>query len=268
MALTKQGYGWIPDLPDHRDFIYAAPERVLGALPPKIDLRPDCPIVYDQGPVGSCTANAIGAAHEFLQMKQGHQDIFVPSRLFIYYQEREIEGTVDLDCGAMMRSGIKVIANFGVCPEEPTQNHPDVDGVWPYDIQNLLYEKPSAAIYNIAAEHQAITYSRLQRSINEMKGCLASGYPFVYGFSVYESFENDSVKNTGLVKMPGLDESLITGHAVLAVGYDDAHNWFITRNSWGQCWGDDGYFYMPYQYLLDPDLSDDFWTIRFVEDEV
>src|SRR4030095_2793109 len=110
-------YGWIPDIPDQRDFLYAAPPAFLRALPPKVDLRKKCPPVYDQGQLGSCTANAIAGAIEFDQMKEQLPQIFLPSRLFIYYNERVIEGTVDSDSGAMLRDGIKTVAKQGACPE-------------------------------------------------------------------------------------------------------------------------------------------------------
>jgi C1A family cysteine protease len=97
-----------------------------------------------------------------------------------------------------------------------------------------------------------------------MKGCLASGYPFVFGFTVYESFESQQVAQSGVLSMPAAGETIVGGHAVLAVGYDDSKNAFIIRNSWGDGWGLAGYFYMPYAYLLDNNLSDDFWTIRTV----
>ena len=108
-------YGWIPDLPDERDHLCAAPPAFLSALPPVVDLRPQCPVVHDQGMLGSCTANAIGGGIEFDRLKQRVAD-FVPSRLFIYYNERVIEGTVDIDSGAMIRDGIKSVAGQGVCP--------------------------------------------------------------------------------------------------------------------------------------------------------
>src|ERR1043166_8665841 len=114
---TKKSLGWLPDLPDHRDFMYAAPLRLLKALPAKVDLRSKCPkTVYDQGRIGSCTANAIAAAMEFDQIKQG-QTPSTPSRLFIYYNERDMEHTVLLDSGAQIRDGIKSVAKLGACPE-------------------------------------------------------------------------------------------------------------------------------------------------------
>jgi C1A family cysteine protease len=171
-------YGWIPDIADQRDYLYAAPPAFLRALPPRVDLRPKCPPVYDQGQLGSCTSNAIGGAIEFDQMKEKLPQIFVPSRLFIYYNERVIEGTVHTDAGAMLRDGIKTVAKQGACPEP----------MWPYLIAKFK-TKPSAACYTEAAKHTAVTYERLVQSLSQMQGCLASGYPFVFGFTVYESFE-------------------------------------------------------------------------------
>src|SRR4029079_3357244 len=89
-----QWYGWVPDIPDQRDIMYSAPPHVLSTMPPSVDLRSKCPPVYDQGQLGSCTANAIGAALEFAQIKQQEEE-FVPSRLFIYYNERVMEHTVN-----------------------------------------------------------------------------------------------------------------------------------------------------------------------------
>ena len=109
-------YGWVPDLPDHRDLIYAAPDKFVRALPPRVDLRKDCPPIYNQGKLGSCTAHAIGAAIEFDQMKQQWPEIFIPSRLFIYYNERVMEGTINSDNGAQIRDGIKSVAKQGACP--------------------------------------------------------------------------------------------------------------------------------------------------------
>jgi C1A family cysteine protease len=252
-------YGWKPDLPDQRDLLYAAPFTAVTALPTKVDLRKGCPPVYDQGHLGSCTANAIGGGFQFDQIKEGLKSV-VPSRLFIYYNERDMEGTVDQDSGAYIRDGIKSVNKLGVCPET----------MWPYDGSLFppnprLTLKPSAACYTEAKKHTAVQYARVPRTEQQMKGCLASGYPFVYGFTVYESFESSQVAKTGVVPMPKSGEEVLGGHAVLAVGYDDPSRRFIVRNSWGTGWAIKGYFTVPYAYLLDANLSDDFWTIRLVK---
>jgi len=252
MAHKIKRFGWVPDLPDHRDHFYAAPLVNLGKLPDKADLRPNCPPVYDQGQLGSCTANAIAGAIEFGRMKEHKQDV-VPSRLFIYYNERVMEGTVNSDSGAMIRDGIKSVATDGDAPETE----------WPYDITKFT-EKPPAKVYSDAKQYKVLQYQRVLRNLTQMKGCLASGYPFVFGFSVYESFESPEVAKTGQVSMPGSNEQEVGGHAVVAVGYDDSQQRFIVRNSWGGDWGIAGYFTMPYTYLTDSNLSDDFWTIRLV----
>jgi C1A family cysteine protease len=254
MPRRNKNYGWIPDLPDHRDYSYATPLRVAAALPAKVDLRRKCPPVFNQGDLGSCTANAIGNAHRFEQMKQGLANDFPPSRLFIYYNERAMEGTINSDSGAMIRDGIKSVAKKGVCPEK----------MWPYVINRFTRKPPPPAVKE-ALMHQAISYLRISQNIAQMKGCLASGYPFVFGFTVYDSFESQAVARTGTVPMPGPSEKLAGGHAVLAVGYDDAKQRVIVMNSWGRGWGMKGYFTMPYAYLTDPDLAADFWTIRLVE---
>jgi C1A family cysteine protease len=250
--LKIAGYGWIPDLPDQRDHLYSAPPAFLAALPPSTDLRAACPAVYDQGQLGSCTANAIGGAIEFDRLLQKLPD-FVPSRLFIYYNERVIEGTVNSDSGAQIRDGIKTVASQGVCPEPE----------WPYDIAKFS-QKPSAKAYSDAVTDRAISYQSLVQDLNQMKGCLASGYPFVFGFTVYESFETAAVARSGHAPMPGSGERVIGGHAVMAVGYDDASQSFLVRNSWGTGWGLAGYFTLPYSYLIQPGLASDLWTIRIV----
>jgi C1A family cysteine protease len=249
-----QRYGWMPDLPDARDHIYAAPVAMMGKLPPNVDLRAKCPPVYDQGQLGSCTGNAIAAAVQFERMKQNLTPDFVPSRLFIYYGERVIEGTTGTDSGAQIRDGIKVVANQGVPPETD----------WPYDITQFAHKPPPAA-YNDALHDRAVSYSRLAQSLSLMKGCLASGFPFVFGFTVYDSFESQPVATTGVVPMPAAGETVVGGHAVMAVGYDDSSQRFIVRNSWGPGWGMQGYFTIPYVYLTQHNLANDFWTVRLVQ---
>ena len=247
-------YGWIPDLPDQRDYQYAAPLEIIGALPASVDLTSACPPVYDQGQLGSCTANAIAGAIEFDQIKQNLSPIFVPSRLFIYYNERAMEGTVNSDSGAQIRDGVKSVGNQGACPED----------MWPYNIADFQVQ-PTDACYQAALQHKAILYQRVTRNLAQMKGCLASGYPFIFGFTVYESFESAEVAQTGHAPLPQQREKVLGGHAVCAVGYDDANQWFIARNSWGTGWGMKGYFTLPYAYLTSRSLASDFWTIRVVQ---
>jgi C1A family cysteine protease len=249
-----QRFGWIPDLPDARDHLFSAPQAILDDLPSKVDLRPGCPPVYDQGLLGSCTANAINAAFQYMQKKQKQKD-FLPSRLFVYYNERVMLGTVDTDSGAMIRDGVKSVAKAGVCPEV----------MWPYDITQFTV-KPTRQCYTEALKNQALVYRRvLNSNLHQLQGALASGTPVIFGFSVYESFQTAEVAKTGMVPLPPRGEKMLGGHAVLAVGYDDETQRFLVRNSWGEGWGEGGYCWMPYGYLTDPGLAQDFWAIYAVE---
>jgi C1A family cysteine protease len=250
-------FGWVPDLPDHRDKMFSAPLVHIGQLPANVDLRASCPPeIYDQGQLGSCTGNAIAAAIEFDQMKQGLADVFTPSRLFIYYNERVMEGTVQEDAGAMIRDGIKSVNKVGA-PHE---------ALWPYSDVNPgpFQKKPTTAAFKDARKHPALLYQRLPQVESQLKACLASGYPFVFGISVFDSFMTDAVAKTGKVPMPKPKEKQIGGHAILCVGYDDHKRRFLCRNSWSDSWGVKGYFTIPYDYVLDENLADDFWTIKTV----
>lgn len=252
--LPKHDYylGWLPDFPDHRDLLYTAPMGVMRKLPSKIDLRKKCPAVYDQGALGSCTANALGGAFQYEQKKQAIPN-FVPSRLFIYYNERVLINTVLSDSGAFIRDGIKTMNREGVCNEKD----------WPYIIPQFT-TKPPAALYQKATTNQVLSYMRLNNAnLNQLQSCLFEGFPFVFGFTVFESFR--AIGKNGNMTMPKPNESRIGGHAVMAVGYDDTKKVFIVRNSWSNAWGDQGYFYMPYAYITDINRADDFWTIRLVE---
>ncbi len=253
LRVRKSIYGWIPDLPDQRDKLYRQLAVVAPSkLPKSIDLRVHCSPVQDQGELGSCTANALAGNLDYLK-KETLKRIFYFSRLFIYYNERVIEHTVNTDSGAMIRDGIKTLVKLGACPESD----------WPYNT-NKFTQKPSAKAYKDALRYQITAYYRLV-TLDQMKHTLASGYPFVFGFSVYESFESLEVAKTGIVPMPAKGERLLGGHAVMAAGYDDAKGHFIIRNSWGTAWGQKGYCMMPYAYLTNSSLASDFWTIRDME---
>lgn len=245
-------YGWMPDRPDHRDKLYAAIAAPPKKLPPAVDLRARCSPVENQGQLGSCTANALVGNLEFLELKAGQAPTDL-SRLFVYYNERAMEGTVNDDAGAMIRDGVKTLVKQGVCTEAK----------WPYDIDRFT-AKPSAACYQQARKHQVLSYHRIL-SLQEMKCCLAEGYPFVFGFTVYAAFESATVARTGRLDLPKPNEQYKGGHAVMAVGYDEAKQRFLIRNSWGADWGLQGYFTMPYAYLDGGRLADDFWTLRAME---
>jgi C1A family cysteine protease len=213
------------------------------------------PRVQDQLQLGSCTANAIAAAIDYERGRQGLRFMY-PSRLFIYYNERDMEQTIDSDAGAVIRDGLKSVAAQGVC----------VESFWPYVDDGFRFAvKPNPVCYSTALSHQTIKYLSPNPDLLNLKTGLAAKWPFVFGFSVYESFMSNQVSNTGMVPMPARNESLIGGHAVLAVGYDDSKNAFLFRNSWGTEWGLGGYAWIPYAYVTDPNLADDFWSIRLVE---
>jgi len=254
-----RGYGWVPDRPDQRDYLYSAIRPVVR-LPKEVDLRRLCSSVENQEELGSCTANALAGNLEYLDRKDDQSDSVSRlrrltesdytdvSRLFIYYNERALEGTVDYDSGASLRDGIKTLRKQGACWEK----------TWPYLIERFA-KKPAKKCYLEAKRHRIESYHRIG-ALHEMLTCLAEGYPFVFGFTVYESFQSQRVAKTGVVSMPGKKEKAIGGHAVLAVGYNQKQKRFLVRNSWGTEWGKDGYFTMPYEYL--ETLSADFWTIR------
>ena len=259
---AKRKYNWQPDLPDHRDFLFTAPLTIQKKVPTSVDLRKACSPVENQGAIGSCTANALAGNLEFLELSElknkdnAASEVFQPgrfeniSRLFIYYNERALEGTTATDHGASLRDGIKALTQWGACRES----------LWDYSSKNV-FKKPVSKAYQEAAKHKIDSYYRIE-SLSEMKQCLAQGYPFVFGFAVYESFESAEVAQSGIMPYPEKDEKLLGGHAVMAVGYNDAKKRILVRNSWGAEWGLQGYFYMPYAVIENSNLSSDFWTLR------
>lgn len=250
--MTNRRLTWKPDLPDYRDHIYAATN---ATLPASVDLSPNMSPVEDQGDLGSCTGNAIVGAMEYLENAakifedQNHKFVDL-SRLFVYYGERVIENSVKSDAGAEIRDGVKVLAQTGVCTE----------ALWPYNIAKFKY-KPVKKAFTDAATRKIVEYIRVT-DLQGIKENLAAGFPVVFGFTVYSSFMSQHVADTGIMPMPKKGEQVEGGHAVLAVGYDDAKQMVLVRNSWGPDWGVKGYFWMPYAYISNPNLCDDMWTIR------
>lgn len=261
-SLHGHRYNWRPDIPDQRDFLFSQKVAPRVQLPTSVDLRSHCSPVFDQGKIGSCTGNALAGGLEFLEIQElkakGKLDaeIFVPgkfahiSRLFIYYNERALEGHASEDSGGMLRDGVKSLVQSGACRET----------VWKY-LPSQALKRPSPKAYEEAKNHKISSYLRLS-TMGEMKQCLADGFPFAFGFTVYESFESDDVARTGIMPLPAPGEQTLGGHAVLAVGYNDATSMLIVRNSWGTAWGDKGYFLMPYAYIEKKHLAADFWTLR------
>lgn len=283
--MVERKYGCIKQKEDKRDFIYKAPSLKLTlSLPKYVDLRVYDSPVQDQGGLGSCTACATTSALQLLDIKDERPSsmfwanivyFFVRvyrrlkyvwfrdwykvfsknlSRLFVYYNARAIWGTTDEDSGCCIRDAIKSLASLGVCPEKE----------WQYN--NRFNTKPSDSCYQHALKHTVSEY-RAITSLDDMKACIASGYPFVFGFLVYSSFDTGDMNKTAIVPLPKPEEECRAAHAVMAVGYDDDKKYFIVRNSWGVMWGKRGYFYMPYDYVSDPELCWDFWTMTRQENK-
>ena len=221
-------------------------------LPSIVDLRSKFPACYDQGELGSCTAYALCAAFQY------DDPSFMGSRLFVYYNERAMEGTINEDAGATLSDGISILKKFGVCSED----------LWPYDISKYA-SIPPLNCYVEADKHHVIEATNILNNAFSMKQCLTEGLPFVVGIQIFEAFESPEVAKNGMVPMPNLfTDECLGGHAVLVCGYDENTKVWIVRNSWGTNWGDNGYFYLPYLYLLYPTLCSDLWYISRVQKSV
>jgi C1A family cysteine protease len=248
-------YGWNNSRPDPRDKKFK--NFKVSTIPSKINLQDKFPAIYDQGQLGSCTSNALAAIFEYDQMKQNLK-VFIPSRLFIYYCERVLEGSVDYDAGASLRDGMLVLNNPGVCDEKD----------WPYDIRKFN-QKPPEKAYTHALLNHSVNYYSVDPNVESFKAAVASGFPVVFGFSVPESFEHEDSAETGFMKIPSLNENIIGGHAVVVCGYDDDlqhdgnRGYFLVRNSWGSEWGLKGYFWMPYDFV-NSNYCDDCWVLETV----
>jgi len=267
-------YGWVPDIPDPRDRVYSAPPKVL--LPESVSLRSLCSAVEDQGSLSSCVGNACAGMLEVLENKNGttftkeftkwekflrscgiissedagtftlgFMDV---SRLFIYYNARVRDGLDGSDNGCSIRSALKELNAKGYCWEKD----------WPYDWSKVNV-RPDSLCFVKAKEKKIIDY-RSMYSNTEMMTCLAEGYPFVIGLSIFEGFEGKKARQTGEIDMPTLKEGARGGHAVLCIGYEKKTERYLMKNSWGEGWGDDGYFTIPFDYVANYGM--DAWTIR------
>jgi len=231
---SKRVYKLQKDEEDLRDLHFCSAIKKSSQLPPKVDLKGICSPIVDQLSLGSCTANAIASGLRELLLIKNKQNLVRLSRLFLYYEERLMEGTVSQDSGAQIRDGMKVLQKMGVCPESED----------PYNIATFKIPPSAKEIYD-AAQFKINSYNRIT-NLNQLKASIAAQLPVVIGIKVYTSFESQAVAKSGIIPMPKKGETLLGGHAILVVGYDDSKSWLIVRNSWGTKWGDHGYFYLPY----------------------
>jgi len=245
MRFSKYGhrFDWRRDLPNHKYALFNPQFNVSVTLPDSIDLRSLDSPVLDQGNFGSCTGNALAGWMSF-QFLKVTTDPF--SRLFIYYNERKIEGDADQDAGASLSDGVKSLIDTGVCKESE----------WPYN-DNLLFQQPSPTCYLHASNFKISKASRIL-DLQGIKQSLVSGNPVPFGFSVFENFETDAVANGAPVEFPSQFDEFLGGHAVLAVGYEP--DYLICRNSWGVNWGMNGYFKLSNDYV-NRGLATDFWSL-------
>jgi C1A family cysteine protease len=235
-------------------------------LAPTIDLRTlyRMPQIYDQGSLGSCTANSLAFLYAFTTIKQLNKTLISPSRLFIYYNERKIEGTINFDNGAVLSDGFRSLSSVGTCSESQ----------WPY-VQTQFAKAPPTACYTSAKLNRALSYTTLGQSLQNFKMSIVQNMPFIIGFYVWSNFLSASNSDNGLMPMPTSNDSIIGGHAVVAVGYDDTilmpnneYGAFLIRNSWGTNWGLNGYFYMPYAFITNTTIHSEFWILKTVTNPI
>jgi len=232
---------------------YAA-SRQIKKLPPKVDLRPFMTTIENQQNTNSCVANAVAGAYEYLIKKHTEKEHDI-SRMFVYYNARYL-GEIEGDKGSFIADAIEGLRQYGAC----------LESTWPFEL-DLLNEEPSDDAYEEAANFVVEDMQLVPVDLMAWKTCLAEGYPIIFGISLFESF--DKHRQRGMVPAPTPSEvsrKSHGGHAMLCVGYSDTDKLFIVRNSWGNQWGDAGYCYIPYDYLINPRFnSGDSWIIRQLE---
>ncbi len=249
-------YGWKRQEIDRRDWSYTVSHRSLAQLPRRVNLANDVGPYLNQGSLGSCGPNT---AAEAIQFDQGLESLPVrtPSRLGIYWCARYLQGTVSEDSGVDNRSLMKALASYGFADES----------LWPYVVPRFR-DKPGDLYFQAAASNRIRNYASVPQNLDQMRGCLAAGRPFIFGFDCYPQIESDEAAVTGMIRDPGFGETPIGGHDMLCVGYNDALQLFILRQHWrrpdGSRWGDRGRGYISYRYATNARQAGDFWVINAI----
>lgn len=269
-TIFPYSFGWIPDFPDVRDYTqeHESIKPMLSSLSldskpsSKIDLRKWCSPVENQQNIGSCTAHAVAGIVEYFENKSFGKYIDA-SRLFLYKVTRNLLHNTG-DTGAFLKTTLGALVMFGMPPEE----------YWPYDTKNFD-DEPGAFCYSFAHNYRCISYFRHDPAnvgqmevLESIKKYLSSGIPAVFGFTVYQSIKESS---GGCIPFPGPREKILGGHAIAAVGYDDnkvilssngntTKGAILIRNSWGTEWGEYGYGWLPYEYIIQG-IALDWWSI-------
>jgi len=253
MSKRKYNLVWEKDRPkDERDYHFLALRT--APLPEIVSLRTAFPAPYDQGEHGTCVLNAVAGCMDYWTKKMGG-DFYMPSRMQMYTLARIADKTFPEDAGTTVRQGMNIARKFGGAPES----------LWPYDDAHFN-EKPTADVLKAAAQHQGTKFGTVKMLPTEFKKFLANGCPIAFGIQVYSSFESAAVTATGMVPMPSSKEELLGGHGIVAVGYDSSRKLIECRNSWSAKWGDNGYFWLPEEYVFgDEELASDSRVLLSIE---
>jgi len=273
----KQKYNWkrssIPLTSTLSQIIF--PSHNKQPLNKTIDLTTThkFPPVYNQGQIGSCTANALCCAYYYYELNNFEQNLkiasrpapeefskhqpFEPSRLYLYFKERSLEHTIQNDDGAVISDGLKVLMTTGVCSEHN----------WSYSDEGTKFSQTPSPVCDIEAKNHIVVQAKhIKQTLQDLKSSLDHNLPFVFGIVCFNELDNLSKENGWILSLPSSDEQSIGGHAIICVGYNDDKKLFKIRNSWGAEWGDKGHFYIPYDYVTNPDLASDFCVLSLVRD--
>lgn len=231
-------------------------QTITEKLPDKLNLRNIIKLpILSQGELGACTAHATSNAILFF-LKRLQKKEFQPSRLYIYYFSRLIENNTEIDSGCEIRSVMKAVAKYGACDEY----------LIPYNIENFKTRPSEFCIKKGLSKIKNFRYLSVDQELINIKNCIYQGYPIILGIELYESSEYTENLKSGFIPLPDIyNEKYLGGHCILLVGYNDQKKEFCFLNSWGVDVGDNGYFYISYNYLLNNNLAMDFWTIRYFD---